>query len=92
MTETGSRLRGETSSALEKGFARVVTPFEQFIRDQKTASVLLLASILIALIIANSPLADQYEAFVKTRIGFVLGVYGELVSNKGKRSLRRSCS
>jgi len=73
MTETGSRLRGETSSALEKGFARVLTPFEEFIRDQKTASVLLLASTLIALIIANSPLADQYEGFVKTRIGFVLG-------------------
>ena len=41
MRETKSRLRGETTSALEKGFARVVKPFEQFIRDQKTASALL---------------------------------------------------
>jgi len=66
MRETRSRLRGETTSALEKGFAAVVKPFEQFIRDQKTASALLLVCTLVALIIANSPLADHYERLVET--------------------------
>jgi NhaA family Na+:H+ antiporter len=73
MTETGSKLRGETTSTLATGFARIVTPFERFIRDQKTASALLLLCTVAALIIANSPLADRYESFVETRIGFVLG-------------------
>lgn len=33
----------------------------------------LLVSTLIAPIIANSPLADHYESFIKTRIRFVFG-------------------
>lgn len=73
MTETSSKLRGETTSTLATGFARIVTPFERFIRDQKTASALLLLCTVAALIIANSPLADRYESLVETRIGFVLG-------------------
>jgi len=72
MTKSDKRLRGEATSSLEKGFAAVVKPFEQFIRDQKTASALLLVCTLVALIIANSPLADHYERLVETRIGFVL--------------------
>lgn len=73
MVENDSSLRGETTSTLEKGLARVATPFEQFIRDQKTASTLLLVCTFIALVIANSPLADHYESFVETQLGFVLG-------------------
>jgi NhaA family Na+:H+ antiporter len=73
MTDPIQRLRGETTSALEKGFANIVSPFQQFIRDQKTASLLLLAGTLIALIIANSPLVHDYESLVEMRLGFVLG-------------------
>jgi NhaA family Na+:H+ antiporter len=73
MIEPSPRLRGETASTLEKGFASIVTPFQEFIRDQKTASLLLLSCTLIVLIIANSPLAEQYESLVETRIGIVLG-------------------
>jgi NhaA family Na+:H+ antiporter len=73
MNKSSTRLRGEATSTLEKGFASVVTPFQEFIRDQKTASLLLLACTLLALVIANSPLAHQYESFIETRIGFVFG-------------------
>ncbi len=73
MNENNSRLRGEAASTLEKGFASVVTPFRGFIRDQKTASLLLLGCTLLALVIANSPLAHQYESLIETRIGFVFG-------------------
>ncbi len=61
------------TSPLEKGFASVLTPFEQFIRDQKTASALLLVCTLFALIIANSSLADLYQRVIDIHIGFVLG-------------------
>ncbi len=72
MADFHSKLHGESTSVLEKGFANVVSPFQDFIHEQKTASMLLLLSTLIALIIANSPLADAYHALIETRFGFVL--------------------
>ena len=72
MADFHSKLHGNATSALEKGFASVVLPFQDFIRKQKTTSILLLLSTLIALIIANSPLADAYQALIETRFGFVL--------------------
>ncbi len=73
MSDTPSKLHGKTTSPLEAGFHQVVTPFQEFIHDQKTASVLLLLSTLAALIIANSPLAHAYHSLIETRIGFVFG-------------------
>jgi NhaA family Na+:H+ antiporter len=73
MADFQSKLHGKATSALEKGFANVVSPFQDFIHEQKSASILLLLSTLIALIIANSPLADAYHVLIETRIGFVLG-------------------
>jgi NhaA family Na+:H+ antiporter len=73
MSDPNPRLRGEVTSALEKGFANVVTPFQAFIRDQKTASLLLLACTLLALVIANSPLSTWYQSFLSAPVGFVLG-------------------
>jgi len=72
MADFHSKLHGKATSALEKGFANVVSPFQDFIHEQTTASMLLLLSTLIALIIANSPLADSYHALIETRFGFVL--------------------
>ena len=72
MVNTQSKLPGKATSALEKGFASVVTLFQEFIHEQKTTSMLLLVCTLIALIIANSPLADAYHALIETRIDFVL--------------------
>ncbi len=73
MADSHSKLHGKATSALEKSFANVVTPFQEFIHNQKTASKLLLLSTLIALIIANSPLTDTYHTLIETRIGIVLG-------------------
>jgi Na+/H+ antiporter NhaA len=41
------------------GFVSIVTPFQEFFHDQKTASLLLLSCTVIVLFIANSPLADE---------------------------------
>jgi Na+/H+ antiporter NhaA len=73
MVDFHSKLHGKATSALEKGFANVVSPFQDFIQKQKTASILLLLSTLTALIIANSPLAASYQALIEMRFGFVLG-------------------
>lgn len=73
MADFHSRLHGNATSKLEKGFANAVSPFQDFIHEQKTTSILLLLSTLIALIIANSPLADAYQVLIETRFGFVPG-------------------
>jgi len=52
---------------------RVLSPFQEFISDQKTGSVLLVICTLGALFVANSPLAHEYEALVETPAGFVFG-------------------
>ncbi len=58
---------------LEAGVERVLTPFNDFIRDQTTGSVLLIVSTVIALIIANSPLAQDYENFLAMHARICLG-------------------
>ncbi len=73
MSQPDSRLEAEATSVLEKGFAQVITPFQRFIRDQKTGSALLLLCTVVALLVANSPLASAYESLINTRIGFVFG-------------------
>ena len=73
MPHTDPKLHSRTTSPLEAGFDQVVTPFQDFIRDQKTASVLLLLSTLCALVIANSPLAHSYHSLLETHIGLVIG-------------------
>lgn len=73
MADFHSKLHGNATSTLEKGFASAVSPFQDFIHEQKTTSILLLLSTLIALIIANSLLADACQALIETRFGFVLG-------------------
>lgn len=58
---------------LEAQLERVLTPFQRFIRDQTTGSILLILCTVIALVIANSPLAHDYETLLEMRTGFVFG-------------------
>ena len=73
MTEHTSNDEKRHPKPLEEGFERVLTPFQEFINDQRTGSVLLLVCTLSALLIANSPLAHDYEALVEMPVGFVFG-------------------
>lgn len=63
----------QPQTRLEQTFERVLTPFQQFIADQTTSSLLLIASTLVALIIANSSYADDFEALFATPLGLILG-------------------
>ncbi|MCB1671376.1 MAG: Na+/H+ antiporter NhaA [Gammaproteobacteria bacterium] len=60
-------------SVLHRGVGKLVRPLQYIIRDQKTASLLLLACALIALVIANSPLSSIYEELIRTPVGVVFG-------------------
>ncbi len=54
------RVGREHLAPWEKAFDRVLTPIEEFIHRQTTSGVLLMISAVVALVIANSPLAESY--------------------------------
>jgi len=57
----------------EKAFERIATPFEHFIHTQTTSGLFLISATLIALIIANTPLADYYNNAIHMKINFSVG-------------------
>ncbi len=58
------RLSGKEHIApWERAFNRVLTPIEEFIHRQTTSGILLMLFAVVALIIANSALADAYHHF-----------------------------
>jgi NhaA family Na+:H+ antiporter len=52
---------------------RLVSPLSRFLRIESASGLLLLACAFAALIIANSPLADEYAAFWKSEVGITVG-------------------
>ncbi len=57
----------------EKSFDKILTPFEEFIHRQTTSGLLLMGSAVLALVLANGPLASAYEHVVHTTIGLNIG-------------------
>jgi Na+:H+ antiporter, NhaA family len=57
----------------EKSFDNILTPFEEFIHRQTTSGLLLMGTAVLALWLANGPLADAYAHFVHTPVGFTFG-------------------
>jgi NhaA family Na+:H+ antiporter len=57
----------------EKSFDKVLTPFEEFIHRQTTSGLLLMATAVLALLLANGPLASAYEHVVHTLAGLNMG-------------------
>lgn len=57
----------------EKAFARILTPFEEFIQKQTTSGIMLMATALIAIIVANSPVYLSYEHLIHTPISLGVG-------------------
>lgn len=64
MKRIKKRLAGkEYVAPWEKAFNKLVTPVEDFIHKQTTSGILLMICAVIALLIANSPLASTYHHF-----------------------------
>jgi len=57
----------------EKAFERIATPFEHFLHAQTTTGFVLMFMTIVALILANTPLADAYLHFFHTKIDFNVG-------------------
>jgi len=57
----------------EKTFDKVFTPFEEFIHRQTTSGLLLMAFAALALVLANSSLAESYLHLSHVSIGFNIG-------------------
>lgn len=75
-----ARIEGsENKAPLEKVFSKVLTPFEEFIHQETTAGLLLMGCAMIALVLANSPLAYSYNHILHTHV--TLG-FGDFVLDK----------
>jgi len=65
--------KGVFHAPLEKTFDKIVTPFEEFIHRQTTSGLLLMVTAVIALILANGPLAEGYAHFMHTQVSIGAG-------------------
>ncbi|MCW8933711.1 MAG: Na+/H+ antiporter NhaA [Gammaproteobacteria bacterium] len=65
--------QGIFHSPWEKSFDKILTPFEEFIHQQTTSGLLLMAAAVLALIMANGPYAEAYAHFMHTPIGIEAG-------------------
>ena len=57
---------GEYHAPWEKSFAKILTPFEEFIHRQTTSGLMLMGTAVLALVLANGPLASSYEHLLHT--------------------------
>ena len=57
----------------EKTFDKIVTPFEEFIHRETTSGMLLMGCALLALVVANSVLAEAYQHLSHAQIGIRIG-------------------
>jgi NhaA family Na+:H+ antiporter len=57
----------------ERTLDRLVTPFEEFIHRQTTSGMILLASAVVAVLLANSPFRDTYLHMTHTPVVFRIG-------------------
>ena len=57
----------------EKHFDKLLTPFEEFIHRQTTSGLLLMCMAILALVLANGPLAPTYENVLHTLISVNIG-------------------
>ena len=70
---TSSRVDGIYTAPWERALNKVLTPFEEFIHRQTTSGLLLMFTAVLALVLANSPLAYLYQQIQHLNIGINIG-------------------
>ena len=65
--------KGVYHAPWEKSFDLILTPFEEFIHRQTTSGLLLMGMAVLALVLANGPLASSYEHIIHTYISIGVG-------------------
>ncbi|MDP9314699.1 MAG: Na+/H+ antiporter NhaA [Chloroflexota bacterium] len=59
----------------EPPIAHLVLPIQEFIHNSSASGIVLMAATALALVIANSPLADEYDALLHAYIGISIGPF-----------------
>ncbi len=67
--------KGVQYAPWERAFDKVMTPFEEFIHRQTTSGLLLMGTAVIALLLANSNLADVYYHFIHLPVNLNIGTW-----------------
>jgi len=67
--------KGINYAPWEKSFDKILTPFEEFIHRQTTSGLLLMATAIIALFMANSSFSSMYEHLIHTPVGLNIGTW-----------------
>jgi len=65
--------KGVFHARWEKSFDMIITPFEEFIHRQTTSGLLLMGTALLALVLANGPLASAYQHVIHTPVSLGVG-------------------
>jgi len=65
--------KGVFHAPWERSFERISTPFEEFIHRETTSGLLLMATAVLALVMANSSMSGFYGHLVHTPIGISIG-------------------
>ena len=60
----------------EKAFTRILSPFEEFIHRQTTSGLLLMGAAVLALILANSFFAENYQHLIHIPVALKVGTWG----------------
>ncbi len=71
--ESGHDGAGVHYAPLEKSFGHIITPFEDFIHRQTTSGLLLMATAILALVLANSALSAIYDHVLHVPVTVALG-------------------
>lgn len=74
--KTPDEEQGVYHAPWEKTFDRILTPFEEFVHRQTTSGLLLMATAVLALVLANTALAHYYQHLIHTPVGFNIGGWG----------------
>ena len=67
---------GRIRAPWERGFERILTPFEEFIHRQTTGGMVLMVSAILALVLANSGATGVYEDLVHLPARIAIGGWG----------------
>ena len=67
--------QGGDMHPLEKSFQKLLQPVEEFIHDEASGGILLMGCAILAMIMANTGLANLYETVLHTRLTIDLGNY-----------------
>ncbi len=57
----------------EKIFGRILTPFEEFIHQQAAGGLVLIGCTVVALVLANGPLAERYADLLHAQVTIGIG-------------------